>query len=617
MRVEEIFKLIDSLLGLEKLSNISVLIISCALVFTITLYVLYTATKPKQNYRGMLSEHSNDSYRTSLLLMLYVCVMILMSLGFIQSFTMYYISTSLAIALTTYIATSALAYLWLDKQKESSRLCLLYTSSLLFAFFFSSKVMLNGVEASETTADTLQIFFEGKFRFSRHAGWYDLAPVDAILKNFLLSILGIDNPYDPATTTLMYYVLAISVVTYTFAFVKKLPGNFIKNSILAILLLSIHPYALLTVMSSPPHNFSLAFSVLAIMLVAKVIYTTNVSSINYETILLLFTILTTSAILAHPMSMAIPIYLLVSLIYLKVLHKHNKNARFILFLLLIGVAVFSLKSMYTPVPRGAMGLIREIIEGITALVTGKSRDIVVFHGSPLPKSALFPYAAFPGFMVAIFLNEVIKLLRGRRADMHTILVLGVVLALTIAAIATNFVAPSSRYLGRPAIVLGSFQILVYLIHLTYKPAYPRPSKALVVLLGIMCLTSILSPSAMVEHYNVFTGGRWPRIENFILSRYLIDNVNPEYVVSVFYMMDKAKLNIYLAPDILYYGHPYHHIEVLLTEKFLIPGIINARTYWDFYGGRLFLKYASNIDFSKISNENVIFSGWKWIMTWIH
>ena len=131
----------------------------------------------------------------------------------------------------------------------------------------------------------------------------------------------------------------------------------------------------------------------------------------------------------------------------------------------------------------------------------------------------------------------------------------------------------------------------------------------------MCLSSILSPNAMIEHYNVFTGGRWPREENFILSRYLLDHVDPEYVIRVFHGLDRAKLYLYFTPDILYYGHPYHHIEVLITEKFLIPGLINARSYWDFYGGRLFVRYAGYIDPVKISEGSTIFTGWKWVIVW--
>ncbi|MCC6056523.1 MAG: hypothetical protein LM583_07600, partial [Desulfurococcaceae archaeon] len=97
--------------------------------------------------------------------------------------------------------------------------------------------------------------------------------------------------------------------------------------------------------------------------------------------------------------------------------------------------------------------------------------------------------------------------------------------------------------------------------------------------------------------------------------YLVHYVDPEYVINVFYGREGAMLNLYFTPDILYYGHPYHHIDVLLTERFLISGIINARSYWDFSGGRLFVKYAGYIDYEEIINESIVFNGWRWIMTW--
>jgi len=130
----------------------------------------------------------------------------------------------------------------------------------------------------------------------------------------------------------------------------------------------------------------------------------------------------------------------------------------------------------------------------------------------------------------------------------------------------------------------------------------------------MCLSSVLSPNAMIEQYNVFTGGRWPREENFVLSRFLIDHVSLEYVAKVFNGWERARLNLYFAHDISYYGYPYHHINVLLTERLLIPRLIDARSYWDFVG-RLFVNYSGFVDSIDVSSEDIIFSGWRWVMTW--
>jgi len=609
MRVEDIFEFIDNVLGLKRLSNIIVLLTSSILVFSASLYILCMATR-----RQVGIEHAvEDNRRFKLFIALYACTVLLMVFGLVQSLIEYYISSSLIIALIIYIDILMLTYIWFNGTKEFPFLFLFFTSSLLFTHFFSSKAVLNGVDSTETMADTLQIYYEGSFRFSRHAGWYDWAPVDAIMKIFLLNILGVSDPYDPTVTTLMYSALSISILTYIFAFVKNFRGNFIKNSIIAILLLVVHPYSLLVGMSTPPTNFSLVFSLFAIMLASRIIYNIGSSATN-RVLILLFIIFAAQAVLAHLKSIIIPIYLLTFSIYLKMSRMNDKPVKYIGFLVLISIVLFLLKSVYPPVLSGILGLVNVIVEGITTfLFGGWSRDIIVYQGGPPPpKSTLFSFAAFPGFMTAIFFIEFIRVYKGEKGDMFSVLVLSVVLILSLVAVVTNLVKPQSRYLGYPSIVLGSFQCLIYLSRM---PIHSKWKYALVIMLGIMCLTSIFSPNAMVEHYNVFTGGRRPRVENFVLSSYLLNNVDPEYVVKVFYKLEKARLNLYFTPDILYYGHPYHHINILLVEKFLISGLIDARSYWDFTGEKSFAKYAGSIVMLDALNESIVFNGWKWVMTW--
>ena len=550
--------------------------------------------------------------RFGLLSALYACTVLFTAFGLVQSLIEHCIDSSLVIALSIYIGILMLTCIWFNGPETFPFLFLFFASSLFFALFFSSKVMLNGVDAAETTVDTLQIYCEGYFRFSRHAGWYDLAPIDAIMKVFLLNLLGVGNPYDPSVTTLMYSALSVSILTFIFAFVKNFRGNFIRNCALSILLLTINPYSLLIGMSTPPTNFSLVFSMFAVMLASRVIYNISSSAADHASILL-FTILTAQAVFAHPMSIMVPVYLLTSSIYLRRSHTNNRSFRYISSLALISIIIFLLKSIYTAVLSGVSSLIDAIIEGLTTfLFGGGPRDISVYLGGPPPpKSTLFSFAAFPSFMAALFFTETIRILKGKKGDRLTVLILSAVLVLGLAAAVTNLVSSHSRYLGRPSIVLGSFQCLIYLICM---PARSKWKNALMILLGIMCLTSILSPNAMIEHYNVFTGGRWPREENFILSRFLVDHVDLEYVISVFNRFQKARLNLYFTHDILYYGHPYHHVEVLLTEKFLIPRLINAKSYWDF-AGRLFVKYSGYIDLIDTSSESIVFNGWKWTMTW--
>jgi hypothetical protein len=242
---------------------------------------------------------------------IYLLIVILMIAGMSFSIYLYTIDLLLILGLVAYISILVITIILTFTSSEiSSRFSFIFLfvlSTFLYAFFFSSKVLLNGVEAAETTVDTLQIYYEGRWVFSRHAGWYDLAPVDAIVKVFLLYVLGINNPYDATLTTLMYSALSFSVMIILFGFAKDLFGNSIKGWGISVLLMSINPYALLIGMSTPPTNFSLVFSTLAILLMSRSIYINAYA--NYA-ILIGFMIFTISAILAHPMAIMIPAYLM-------------------------------------------------------------------------------------------------------------------------------------------------------------------------------------------------------------------------------------------------------------------------------------------------------------------
>lgn len=610
MHVEDLFRLIDNVLGLSKLSNVTVLLISSVLVFTATLSVLHMAIRRHANENT--SGKANVGIKS--FSMAYICVILLMASGLACSLDEHNVNMLLVLSLSIYVLVLMWTCFCFRGQRKFLFFLLFYISVLLFASFFSGKVLLNGVEAAETTVDTLQIYAQGCFQFSRHAGWYDLAPVDAIMKTSMLYVLGIDNPYDPAVTTLIFNALSISVLVFLFAFVRRLHCNSIGNYALAIMLLSINPYSILIGMSTPPTNFSLTLSMLAILLASRRIYgPRGLTAANLTSSVVGFAILTISAVLAHPMSVMIPTYMLATSTFLAASHSEDVHTRTFHNLTLVTIIIFLSKLIFTGVSAGFLSLIDAIMEGLTTLLFGEApKDIAVyFGGPPPPKSTLFSFAAFPSFVAAIFFVEIVRILKGRNGDKLTMLVLGTVLVFAVAAATTNIATPSSRYLGYPAIVLGSYQSMIFLANLR---ADRKWKSILVVLLGIMCLSSILSPNAMVEQYKVFTGGRWPRLENFILSRFLIDHVSPEYVVSVFNGWQKARLNLYFTHDILYYGHPYHHIEVLLTEKFLIPKVIDARSYWDF-SGRLFVNYAGYTNSINATTEDVVFSGWRWVMTW--
>ncbi|MEM3804701.1 MAG: hypothetical protein QXV08_01325 [Desulfurococcus sp.] len=611
MHVEDIFKALDNLLGLTNTPVIIILMLSFAVFFFTSFLLLWLGRVKDEKLRDF--KNGAKTRRGHWLNNLVLLSIVVLVIGYVQSIVLLSVSWLLVAGLVLSAITLVLISADGSNYVSVEKLLILI---ILFAAVFSSHVIINGVEGGETTTDTLQIYIKGYFRFSRHAGWYDLAPVDAIVKNFVLYSAGVNNPYDPLTTTIIFTALGISVIIYLLTYVKTLRGNGVFDYFaLAVILMAVNPYSLLIGMSSPPTNFSLVFSLLAVLVIARHVATS--APIDYRT-LILVAILAVSATLAHPKAIMILLYVSSILVTRLFVHRGRGDdlTRRLISLLIIVLVIYSLKALYTATAEGLKGVVDMILNGLTDLLFGMEfRDVNVYLGSsmPPPRSTLVSFATFPAFLSAVFLVELLRFLRRGDADADTIVVTFVVLLASFFALVTNIVYSASRYLGYPALVLGGFQTLTYLMHAKIRPTY---KKTIIILLGVMCILSILSPNSLIEQYNVFTGGRWARVENFILTRELFEMLDYSYVASVFNGFEEAKLTLYLPQDILLYGHPYHHVECLIVERILIPGIVNARSYWDFYSGnRMFLRSEYLDSPNQLANTSIIFSGWKWVLAW--
>lgn len=612
MLVEDLFRNIDDLLGLEKLSLFSFLLMSSIIMFILTSIILYKARITSSHRSiGELFSATRQRISTLFILVFHTLSLTLLFIGLVSSLISLYPNTILITGLCTYVLNLALiASAGKDLSARRVNIFLFFGTTMLFAFWFSSKPVLNGIDAVETTTDTLQIYYEGFFRFSRHAGWYDLAPVDAITKNVLLQILGVGNPYDPITTTMIFTALALSLIVAIFSVVRKFAGDneFISKSALALMVLAMSPYTALIGMSTPPTNYSLVLALLALVTISKSLANTNISSTIGA-----FLILTTTATLAHPMSLIVPIYLL-SLMLIRGLAIPRIQ---ILTPFLLSSIVYTLKALYTAAVYGFSGFLHifyNSFQYILSIISSMHKlEIRVFLDSPItpPKSSLWSFGASVGFLSAIIVVELLIYLKKKKSDSVTIAVMLASLTLALAGAITNFFYPSSRYLSVPGFTLASFQAILYFLRNNFNKRWLR---YLVVLLAVLCISSILSPNSMTEQYNVFTGGRWPRIENFILSKFIVEHVDLTYVKDVFVRHRSPALYLYFDHDIYLYGPPYHTINVLLVEKFLIPGLIDARSYWDFVG-RGFVIYGGYTDSLHYTNKSIVFNGWKWVATW--
>jgi len=611
MRVEELFRMVDSIIGLNEISNLIVIPVSAILVFVLSLGLFLSINKhnkvqQKENLRV------KDYY---LILLLLTTSLAFLLYGLIESISQLTITNVLIVGFLIYIATLTYIFLVSSINKQSfSILFLFYLSTLLFVTPFSSKPLINGVDTIEATTDVLQIWYDKHFSFSRHAGWYDFAPVNAITKNFLLNILGINSPYDPSITSMIYISLSISYILALFAFLERMCCKNLKYYALAVLCSASNSYAILLNMSGPPVNYSLTLGMISVFLVTIMIYKNDVEYTHR--LYIPFSLITLTSILAHPTGILIPLYIMSAIFYLFINKRYKAKELF--YLLLISFLMIALKALYTGLNEGLSTLLNILLTAFRELLSGDLRsDIKVFYGSPEapPKSILVSYVALPAMLTAILIVETIKKLRkNSRVNTFILFIISVIIPLIFIGFIINLVISYSRYFAVSAIALGGFVMLLYMSEFKNIKFYKLEKTLFIVLIFLGVLISVLSPNALTEQYNLFTGGRWPRIENFILAKFLFDHIDLNYVTAVFYGVEKPKLTLYLSNDILLYGHPYHQIECLIVERLLIPGIINTRSYWDFYWGRLFLTYKIGYEFDALS-ENVILNAWKWVAAW--
>ena len=194
--LESFLRYVDSALGLDRINSIN------WLLFVAVCFFILTSLLPNfQSHRS-----GSNTYVRKLCLL--ICVMLASSIGvtvsaFVSSylsshFYCHYVALGLIAQLfCSFILACSWQYFNGKRNLEFVKKFLMHFNAIVIIFILAAKWLIRGVDAEETSADTLNIFFNGHFEYSMHAGWYDLAPVDSIIKVALLNITGNNYPYSP------------------------------------------------------------------------------------------------------------------------------------------------------------------------------------------------------------------------------------------------------------------------------------------------------------------------------------------------------------------------------------------------------------------------------------
>jgi len=522
----------------------------------------------------------------------------LVLLGLASSYGLYHYSLPLILGVfLSYIAF----FLVLSSNIQISKYGkLLLPLIVLLVVFFGSRPLINGVEEQETTSDTINIYMNGFFRWSIHGGHYDLAPVDSIVKVFLLRVTGINNIFDPATASMIYIAHGLTYILLLYAFLRSIHPD--KNTILPLvgLALSLYPYSAMVGLSAPPAPLSQLMGSISLLNILKILVTGRFAVADVVAALLTLTY----SVLAHPSALG----LLLLTVMLAAAPSINRNSRrAVLLVALVGFTVYFSKVLYTAFAQGFVSYLTilwsYIVSALSreeALTTFTTRN-VGFSG--LPRICLTAFAVFPAVLAGYTLPILLRALRERKiSTTDFILIAAAILygAFLLASFLTGVGGVSqSRALFNGVQPYAEIALIVHAVI-----ARQRSVRSLAALLLVASLATLITPNAAPLNYTIPMAK--PATENDHIVAYTFFRLLDKETFLAFYNNPEYGRIIAEQVESLYsYGLGSTQA---VTYFYIAPRIVDARSYWDPRIMAIFRAPSNASDYV----ESTVFSAWVYV-----
>ncbi len=576
---------LDIIVGLNQISSIYWLILVLISFLTLTLLCLNSRIYGKS---------SINIQRHKLYLLIYLLA--LLSAGFtLVSFvysyaTSYFYSIHVVLSLIIQLLVLYMLANTLQLSTYSQRLVrfTVHFNAITIIFILAAKYLIRGLDAQETVADTINIFFNGRFAFSMHAEWYDLAPVDSLIKVALLRVLGNDNPYSPLETSMIALSLGLSIYLIVYNYVKN---KRILRSLIPLIpaLLMIHPYSFLSEVFIPPTNIATALALTTIM---RLISPSRNQTQYISNLLIAGTLFTVSA-LAHPFSL-IALMFVILIILSKYIATRTLTKQEILILVLF-LIIWLLKTIYTATIHGIVDTYNTVMSGLFSAVKREEllrpRNVRYLT---LPKLALASYSVSLGIISGLALKHLYCLVKKRNTSWQSILIILSTLVIGLLSL-IGAIGGYSRYLVTPAA-----SIFFILIMLNFEARKDPPSSYFLLLITISAILTVLNPIVSADQYSFPTVNKLQDKTMYIIEYQLFTKLDPTYITEKFYGSSDMKL--YMIQESKFFRMPSTHC--IIVEKVILQNIVKARSYWDFVGRGPF-EYLS--DEPSYGMDSVIFS----------
>ncbi|MEM4744948.1 MAG: hypothetical protein QXX52_08240 [Ignisphaera sp.] len=441
-------------------------------------------------------------------------------------------------------------------------------STIIIIFLVSGRWLIRGVDAEETSADTLNIYYNGNFQYSRHAGWYDLAPVDSIIKVFLLRINGNSDPFSSFETFLISFTSGVFLYLLVYVYVKS------KHSLTHLLplipaILMLHPYSFLPGLYVTPANISVALALAS--LIVLLYFTQNNSRANLISSRILFTTLFITSLLAHPFAISVLIFIA---IYILAKYYDGSLRMNDILIFAIALTLWLAKAVHTATLYGIVSIWNTILHGIFNIWERES--IIAFRNigySSLPKISLASFSASLGIIGGLAVLMIFYIIR-RHTSNSKWLNLSIIFFVGL----TGLVSLLGSLGGYSRYVLVPFASLFFLVILLNGEAR-NISYTLKALITIAAILVILSPNFMPDQYYSFMAAKFSDRMMFEISESLFEKLDPAFVVSRFQSTSYMKL--YIAQESEFIRNMGG--AGLIVDKLILSGIVEVKSYWDFVG----------------------------------
>jgi hypothetical protein len=484
----------------------------------------------------------------------------------------------------SFILACSWQYFGSGRKIERVKEFLTHFNAILIIFILSAKWLMRGLDAEESSADTLNIFFNGHFEYSMHARWYDLAPVDSLIKVVLLNIFGDNNPYSPIETFMVSFLSSLSLYFIVYSYMRD--KRFLSSLIPLIpALLMVHPYAFLSSVYLTPHIAS-ALALMSIIVFLKF------QKVISRSILIVTKVLILTSVLAHPYSIIVLIFVGVTLLskYMDAKIFSGREVWFSISILIIWIAKMTL----TAAIYGVISIYDTIFSGLFSIAERKELLAVRNLGYlALPKLALASFSASLGIIGGVSVRHLSTVAKGRSnqrwCSFWIIIFAGI----------TGLLSLLGAFGGYSVYILVPSACLFFVSIILHFEGKDPPSRYFLALIMISAILTSLTPKIIADQYSLSTASKLSDKTMFTIASSVFDRLNPKFIVDRFYGLSKTKLYLVQESE---FSRTYGD-SGLIVEKIILSGIVKAKTYWDFVGRGPLDTFNGTLDYDKV---NVIF-----------